>query len=216
MMYRLPARNGEWIDRGRTLRFTFEGTAYEGFAGDTLTSALAAAGVMITARSFKYHRPARRVLRSGPRCEQPVPGGRGAQPARRCRAARRWHGLHCSEHLRRRCKGSRLAHGAAVAGSCRWASTTRPAAGTRTFPWFEKLIRHMSGLGRIDFAARPPLRDRRHLHADVVIVGAGLSGLNAALAAARAGAARVVLVDENAKPGGCALHGADDSARARR
>ena len=57
MMYRLPAREGEWINRERRLRFTFEGEAFEGFEGDTLTSALAAAGVMITARSFKYHRP---------------------------------------------------------------------------------------------------------------------------------------------------------------
>ena len=55
-MYRLPPVPGEWIDRSRSLRFTFEGRTLEGFAGDTLTSALAGAGVMTTARSFKYHR----------------------------------------------------------------------------------------------------------------------------------------------------------------
>src|SRR6187549_374581 len=57
MMYRLPPRTNEWIDRTRSLPFTFEGQRYQGFAGDTITSALAAAGVMILGRSFKYHRP---------------------------------------------------------------------------------------------------------------------------------------------------------------
>ena len=37
----------------------------QAFAGDTLTSALAAAGVMITARSFKYHRPRGLVSAAG-------------------------------------------------------------------------------------------------------------------------------------------------------
>src|SRR4051812_47018501 len=57
MMYRLPREPGEWIDRSRELSFEFEGRAYQGFAGDTIVSALAAAGVMTLGRSFKYHRP---------------------------------------------------------------------------------------------------------------------------------------------------------------
>ena len=57
MMYRLPAVAGEWIDRTRSLAFEFEGRAFQGFAGDTISSALAAAGEMTLGRSFKYHRP---------------------------------------------------------------------------------------------------------------------------------------------------------------
>ena len=57
MMYRLPAVAGEWIDRHASSRFEFEGRAFKGFAGDTISSALAAAGVMTLGRSFKYHRP---------------------------------------------------------------------------------------------------------------------------------------------------------------
>src|ERR1039457_6521692 len=57
MMYRVEARAGEWIDRAIRLRFTFEGREYQGFSGDTISSALAAAGVPYLARSFKYHRP---------------------------------------------------------------------------------------------------------------------------------------------------------------
>src|SRR5258708_10998877 len=53
--YRLPS--GGCIDRQRTVRFTFDGKNYEGFAGDTLASALIANGVHLVGRSFKYHRP---------------------------------------------------------------------------------------------------------------------------------------------------------------
>ena len=44
MMYRLPGIAGTWLDRTRTLQFEFEGRAFTGFAGDTITSALAASG----------------------------------------------------------------------------------------------------------------------------------------------------------------------------
>ncbi|MCB2101747.1 MAG: (2Fe-2S)-binding protein, partial [Rhodobacterales bacterium] len=53
--FRLSA--GGAVDRGRPLRFTFDGRAYQGFAGDTLASALMAAGVDVLGRGFKYHRP---------------------------------------------------------------------------------------------------------------------------------------------------------------
>ena len=38
-------------------KFSFNGKNYKGFKGDTLASALIANNVMVTARSFKYHRP---------------------------------------------------------------------------------------------------------------------------------------------------------------
>src|SRR4030088_710377 len=60
--FRLPT--GGIIDRSRPLTFEFDGTAYEGYAGDTLASALLANGVHFVARSFKYHRP-RGILCSG-------------------------------------------------------------------------------------------------------------------------------------------------------
>src|SRR5688572_16763878 len=54
--YRLP-RGGARIDRAQQLRFTFDGETVEGFAGDTVASALLASGRTLVARSFKYHRP---------------------------------------------------------------------------------------------------------------------------------------------------------------
>ena len=52
---RLP-EGGTQIDRTRPLRFRFDDQALEGFAGDTLASALLANGIRTVARSFKYHR----------------------------------------------------------------------------------------------------------------------------------------------------------------
>ena len=60
--FRLPT--GGRIDRSKPLRFTFDGRAHEGFAGDTLASALIANGVHLVGRSFKYHRP-RGILAAG-------------------------------------------------------------------------------------------------------------------------------------------------------
>jgi sarcosine oxidase subunit alpha len=53
--YRLP-RTGR-LDRSRPIHFTFDQQSYQGFAGDTLASALIANGVHLVGRSFKYHRP---------------------------------------------------------------------------------------------------------------------------------------------------------------
>jgi len=47
---------GGQIDRQTTLKFTFDGTQYEGHQGDTLASALLANNVRLMGRSFKYHR----------------------------------------------------------------------------------------------------------------------------------------------------------------
>ena len=54
--WRLPS-GGRAIDRARPLAFEYDGRRYEGYAGDTLASALLANGVHLVGRSFKYHRP---------------------------------------------------------------------------------------------------------------------------------------------------------------
>ena len=55
---------GGIVDRSKLLRFSFDGMEFDGYAGDTLTSALLANGVHLVGRSFKYHRP-RGILSSG-------------------------------------------------------------------------------------------------------------------------------------------------------
>ncbi len=53
---RTQKRWGIWLDRKRPISFRFQGRRYTGFEGDTLASALAASGVRVFSRSFKYRR----------------------------------------------------------------------------------------------------------------------------------------------------------------
>ena len=57
--------SGGLVNRGEILSFTYDGNRYQGYAGDTLASALLANGVHLVGRSFKYHRP-RGILRTYP------------------------------------------------------------------------------------------------------------------------------------------------------
>src|SRR5262249_52040401 len=74
------------------------------------------------------------------------------------------------------------------------------------WPLFERVVRHVAGLGRIDVLSRPNLdTDVEHLHAEVVVVGGGRAGLAAAAEAAAAGAG-VVLLDRQPRLGGHLLY----------
>ena len=57
MARRLPTNPHEWIDRKQSIEFSFEGTKFSGYAGDTISSALMASNQKLLGRSFKYHRP---------------------------------------------------------------------------------------------------------------------------------------------------------------
>ncbi|MPY63425.1 sarcosine oxidase subunit alpha family protein [Streptomyces spongiae] len=64
----------------------------------------------------------------------------------------------------------------------------------------------LSGMGRLDPASDPAVYDKKYVHTDVLVVGAGPAGLAAAAAAAGSGA-RVILVDDQPEPGGSLLSG---------
>ena len=75
--FRLPARGR--IDPSKPLSFSFNGKAIEGYAGDTVASALLANGIRLVGRSFKYHSPPRynfSWLRRAERLAQHQPGRR--------------------------------------------------------------------------------------------------------------------------------------------
>ncbi len=79
-----------------------------------------------------------------------------------------------------------------------------------TVPLHEGLsARLLSGLGRLDPTPDGAVYDKVFTHTDVLVVGAGPTGLAAALTAARSGA-RVVLVDDQPEPGGSLLSNRDD------
>ena len=203
-MRRLPDVPGEWINRSTPLRLRFEGREIDAFAGDTLSSALAAAGMMTTARSFKYHRPRGIVSAAGHDANNlfqigTEPNQRGDQILAR-------NGLDFAAVNTR---GGVVDDRASAMGML---SRFLPVGfyykaflGQRSFPWFERLIRSFSGLGRVHFDAPGELRQRRYQHCDVAVIGAGIAGLSAALAAAENGARRIVVIDEAQRPGGSGL-----------
>ncbi|MET7517443.1 sarcosine oxidase subunit alpha family protein [Streptomyces sp. NPDC005480] len=64
----------------------------------------------------------------------------------------------------------------------------------------------LSGMGRLDPTPDPAVYDKKYVHTDVLVVGAGPAGLSAAAAAADSGA-RVTLVDDQPELGGALLSG---------
>jgi sarcosine oxidase subunit alpha len=74
------------------------------------------------------------------------------------------------------------------------------------------LVAHgVPGQGRLADVPDTARYDARHVHADLLVIGAGPAGLTAALTAARTGA-RVVLVDEQSEAGGSLLGTGDPLA----
>lgn len=204
---RLPPQPGEWIDRTRSLGFRFEGRDATGLAGDTVASALAANGIVHVGRSFKYHRP--RGLVSAANHDVNAMMQWGGTPNLRADAMPLAAGMDLKAI---NTFGTLARDPGSVIG---YLSRFLPVGfyykafhNKHLFPLWERMFRAMTGLGRVDFAA-PRLRTpKRYGFCDVLVVGGGVSGLSAALAAAGQGA-EVALVDENARLGG-STHGAAD------
>ena len=204
--YRLAT--GGIIDRDRPLSFTFDGRRVEGFAGDTIASALLASGIRLVGRSFKYHRP-RGIWGSGseePNALLDVTGADAATINNRATVIAAKDGLV-----------ARSVNNSPDAASDRFAYFDRfsrfiPAAfyyKTFMFPnWhlFEPRIREMAGLGTMDPDwKRSGLAAQVNVHVDLIVIGGGHAGIAEALAAARAGQ-KVMLVDERPELGGALLH----------
>ncbi|SOH92403.1 sarcosine oxidase subunit alpha [Monaibacterium marinum] len=197
---------GRLIDRSRKIGFTFNGQRLTGHPGDTLASALLGSGQVLMGRSFKYHRP-RGPVGAGSEEPNALMGlGQGAhfEPNQRATVAELHDGL-------------------AATSQNHWPSLDMDvgalnAAMSRFFPagfyyktfmaprsaWkhvFEPVIRKAAGLGK---APTQPDADRYeyfYAYVDVLVVGGGMAGLQAALEAGRAGA-RVLLLEQTAHLGG--------------
>ncbi|WP_259782279.1 sarcosine oxidase subunit alpha family protein [Aestuariispira ectoiniformans] len=203
---------GGRVDRSRKVRFTFEGKSYEGFAGDTLASALLANNVHLVGRSFKYHRP-RGVLTAG--SEEPnaiVQLGTGArtEPNTRAPMIELYDGLNANPQ---NCWPSVNSDIGEINNKL---SRFFPAGFYyKTFMWpksmwmkYEEVIRHSAGMGVAPTEEDPDSYATKHVHCDVLVAGGGPAGLAAALAAGRSGA-RVIIADEHGEFGGSLLGDAD-------
>lgn len=203
---RLPAQPHELIDRSRPVRFFFDGQAVHGYAGDTIGSALYAAGRRIFARSFKYHRPRGVVTADG-------------------------HDWNCLMQVDRvpnvrvfaeSIRPDAWVEAQNVRGSLErdWMAVTDKLGGPftppgfyyktflrprRLWPVYEKFLRNAAGLGTLaQKAERTERYDVEHRHVDVLVIGGGRAGLEAALEAA-GGGRQVAVVDEGLEPGGLLL-----------
>ncbi len=216
-MSRLDGQPGELIDRSKTITFSFDGKRVSALAGDTIGSALYAAGRRTFSRSFKYHRRRGLMCCAGqcPNCLVAVDGAPGVRA--------------CTEPVR---EGANVEHLNAEpslefdvmsATDAVGGPLTPPGFYYKTFirprrlwPVYEKVLRRAAGLGKLPAqqAERKLRTEYRRRHADVLVVGGGVAGLAAAIAAAQSGA-DVVLVDDGPIPGGRLLwEGGHEQARA--
>jgi methylglutamate dehydrogenase subunit C len=198
--------NGGLIDRTKTIRFSFDGNPLQGFGGDTLASALMANGVRLVGRSFKYHRP-RGIFSAGP--EEPnalveLRSGARREPNTKATTVELFDGLEAASQNRWPSLAfdvhaiNQLAGPLLVAGFY-----------YKTFMWpaafwekiYEPAIRRAAGLGRLSGEADPDSYEKAYAFCDLLVIGAGPSGLAAALTAGRAGA-RVILAEDDFVTGG--------------
>jgi sarcosine oxidase subunit alpha len=193
--------SGGRIDRTRPVEFQFDGKSYTGFVGDTVASALLAAGVRLVGRSFRLHRP-RGLLSCG--LEEPnglvhVRVGGYEEPNARATVIPVQPNLQVFSQN--------------AWPSVRWdvgaAADLLPklwSAGfyQKTFMWpswhwYEPLIRRAAGIGRVRSPkAREGTISQQDLETDVLVCGAGSAGIIAANEAARNGA-DVTLLDGEAQ-----------------
>jgi sarcosine oxidase subunit alpha len=200
------ARGGRLIDRTTALDFSFNGKRFKGFAGDTLAAGLLANDQMLVGRSFKYHRP-RGVVASGP--EEPnalvnLGAGGRLEPNQRATTTEVFDGLEASSQNH----WPSLEFDVGVLNN--YISRFLPAGFYyKTFihpraAWkhvFEPIIRHSAGLGRAPKDRDVDRYEHAYAFCDILVIGGGIAGLEAALVAGRAGA-RVWLIEQTAHWGG--------------
>src|SRR5215467_2348518 len=192
---RLGPQPGEVIDRTKVVEFSWNGRPFTGYSGDTIVSALAAAGERVFSRSMKYHRPRGLLTASfhDPGCMVQVgdePNVRGAH--RLVSAGIRVSSQDTWPSLRYDAKAVNQLAARFLTAGFYYKTFMRPRF---AWPAYERVLRSFTHAGSISPDTRQPLPHKRFAHPDVLVAGGGPAGLAAAVAAARAGAL-VLLVEE--------------------
>ncbi len=198
--------HGRLIERGATLGFRFDGKAMRGHPGDTLASALLANDQMMVARSFKYHRP-RGIVASG--AEEPnalVGLGDGAafEPDQRATTTELFDGLSAASQNRWPSLdfdiGALNKHlSRFLPAGFYYKMFIYPRAAWKHV--YEPFIRKSAGMGNVPRDRDGDTYEHFHVFTDILVIGGGVAGLQAALVAGRSGA-RVLLIEQTAHWGG--------------
>lgn len=201
MIFRLKAQPNEWIDRQRKIHFEFEGKIFEAYAGDSISSALWANGEKVLGRSFKYHRPRGLFSLANHDINVLLENDdethiRGdvtlVKDGMSLRATNTRGGL-ANDHYRWLSKLSKL-----MPVGFYYKAFFTPRF---LFPFWERILRNTAGLGKVNLSWKRRITPKWYEHTDLVVVGSGPSGMQAALTAADYGI-KVILVDENPHIGG--------------
>ncbi|MCY4651007.1 MAG: 2Fe-2S iron-sulfur cluster-binding protein [bacterium] len=189
------------IKRSVTLHFRWNGRSFSGFEGDTVASALAASGQQVFSRSLKYHRP-RGILTADywdPNLMVQVgddpnvrAGHRLLEEGMDVRAQNVWPSLRFD------LKAANSLVGRFLSAGFYYKTFMRPRW---LWPSYERVLSAFGPGGRVDIDSPDRYHDKRYTHPDVVVAGAGPAGIEAALAASKAGA-RVLLVEHEHSVGG--------------
>jgi sarcosine oxidase subunit alpha len=200
------ASQGRLIDRTQQIGFTFNGRQMRGYLGDTLASALLANDQVMIGRSFKYHRP-RGLVASG--AEEPnalVGLGTGPrfEPNQRATLTELFAGLQA------RSQNHWPSLDYDIGAINTHLSRFLPAGFyykmfmyPRSF-WkhvYEPFIRMSAGLGQAPKDRDADTYEHFYAFTDVLVIGGGVAGLQAALSAARSGA-KILLLEQTAHWGG--------------
>jgi len=198
---RLSRQPGELIDRTASFSFTWNGSEFQAYEGDTIISALAASGERVFSRSFKYHRP-RGLLTAtfhDPSCIVQVgdePNVRAAH--RKAQPGMDVHAQNVWPSLRFDVGAINQAVGHFTGAGFYYKTFIKPQ---RLWPTYEKVLQRYAAGGQVAPGLEHGSYDKRYAHPDVLVAGGGPAGMAAALAAADAGA-QVMLVEEEHELGG--------------
>ena len=200
------ATGGRWVDRNAPVDFTFNGNRLSGLSGDSLASALLANNQVVLGRSFKYHRP-RGLIASG--VEEPNAlmnlGREGRfEPNQRATTTELFTGLEAASqnHWPSLAFDIGAVNGLAarfMPAGFYYKTFMAPRAAWKHL--FEPFIRQAAGLGKAPKDPDADTYEHFYAHVDLLIVGGGIAGLQAALTAGRSGA-QVLLVEQSPHWGG--------------
>jgi sarcosine oxidase subunit alpha len=180
--------------------FSFDGKKYQAQEGDTLATALLRNGIGLVGRSFKYHRP-RGIMTAGveePNALVTVGEGGRREPNTRATDVFVYEGLVATSQNHWPSlafdAGAVLGLAAPVFSAGFYYKTFFGPA--KRWMRYEYFIRKAAGLGNPPTEADPDRFSQRAAFCDVLVVGGGPAGLQAARNAAEAGK-RVILVEQD-------------------